>query len=119
PTEVSYEDVYRGRSVSDVGSNIDDAPGDRRGRSHRRTHQVSAASPALASLEIPVRGRRTPLTRTQHIVVHAETHRASGIAPLEPCIREDLMQSFLLGLGFHPYRPWHYQSAHASGDLTA
>ena len=100
----------RTQLVSHVRSYIDNASGDRRRCSHGRTHQVRAASPALAALEIAIRRRRAALSRTQHILVHTETHRASGIAPLESCIGEDLIQPFLLGLRFDacsiPELPW-------------
>src|SRR5579864_9799497 len=68
---------------------VDEMAGDRRGRGHRRTHEVRAASGALPALEIPVGGRRAPLAGTENVRVHPEAHRAAGFAPLEARLRED------------------------------
>ena len=72
--------------------------GDRRRGRHLRAHEVGAAAPALPALEVAVRRRGAALARRQDVRVHAEAHRAAGVAPLEPCVQEHLVEAFLLGL---------------------
>src|SRR5262245_22812635 len=68
---------------------VDEVAGHRRGRRHLRAHEMGAPTGALPALEVPVRGRRTPLAGRELVVVHAETHRAAGLAPFEPGVAED------------------------------
>src|SRR5437016_2702595 len=62
---------------------------------------MGAAARALAALEVAVRGRGAALARLELVGVHAEAHRASGLAPLEARVAEDPVQPFLLGLRLH------------------
>ncbi len=55
-------------------------PGDRRGRRHRRRHQMGAALETLTALEIAVRGRGAALFRRQLVGVHGQAHRAARLA---------------------------------------
>src|SRR4051812_38813054 len=56
---------------------------DRRRRGHRRAHQVRPAALALAALEVAVAGRGAALAGLELVRVHAEAHRAAGLAPVE------------------------------------
>src|SRR2546421_1855007 len=86
-------------------ANVDEVALDRRRRRHLGRDEVRAAAAALAALEVSVRGRRAALARSEDVRVHAETHRASGAAPLEPGRAEDLVQPLCLGLHLHLLRP--------------
>ena len=62
---------------------------------------MRAALVALAAFEVAVGGRGATLLRLQLVGVHAQTHRTSGLAPLEASRRKDLIQA--LGLGFKSF----------------
>src|SRR5262249_49715634 len=67
-------------------------------RHHGRTHEErSPRRTPLAPLEVPVGGRGANLAPLKFVLVHAETHRTTGLAPLEPGLQEDLVEP--LGLG--------------------
>ena len=55
-------------------ANIGQATRHRGSGSHRGAEQVSTATPALASLKIPVRGRGTSFSGAQLVGIHAQTH---------------------------------------------
>src|SRR5688572_28443865 len=59
---------------------------DRRRRRHLRTDEVRPAAGALAALEVPIARAGAALARQQDVGVHAEAHRATGVAPLEACL---------------------------------
>ena len=80
---------------------------------------MRAPSPALPAFEIPVGGRGAALARTEDVVVHAETHGAAGIAPLEAGLGEDAIEPFPLRLSLDPPRAGHDHRAHAAGHLSA
>src|SRR5579859_903776 len=65
----------------------------------------------LPALEVPVRRRGHPLARTGDVVVHAQAHRASGAAPLEPGVAEDPVEALGLGLGLDSHRSGHGERA--------
>ena len=65
---------------------------------------MRASSPPLPPLEVPVRRGGAPLARREDVLVHAETHRAAWIAPLEAGLAEDAVETFRLGRGLHPLR---------------
>src|SRR4051794_22091303 len=77
-------------------THIDQTSCHRGGGGHGRTHQMGAPSPALPAFEVAVRGRCAALAGTEHIFVHAETHGAAGIAPLESGRGKDTVQSLAL-----------------------
>jgi hypothetical protein len=52
----------------------------------------------LAAAEIAVRGRGATLARRDEIAIHADAHRATGLAPFESRIAEDTIEPFILGL---------------------
>src|SRR5512145_1668202 len=82
-------------------AHVDEMPCDRRGRGHRRTHQVGPAPGALPAFKVAVRRRGAALAGRQLVVVHAEAHRAARLAPLEAGRGEYLVEALLLGLPLH------------------
>src|SRR2546426_7140689 len=85
-------------------TDVDEVPGDGgRGR-HRRRAEVGAATLALAALEIAVRGRGAALARGEDVRVHAEAHRAAGLAPVEAGLGEDPIEPLELGLLLDQHR---------------
>ncbi len=87
--------------------------GDGGGGRHGGGHEVGAPAPALASLEVPVRGRRAALAHGELVGVHGQAHRAARLAPLEAGGDEDLVEPLGLGLGLHAVRPGHDEGPHA------
>ena len=61
---------------------------------------MGAAALALAALEVAVGRRRAALPRRQLVGVHAQAHRAAGVAPFGAEVAEDLVEP--LGLGLQP-----------------
>src|SRR5437868_14959087 len=57
--------------------------GNRGRRSHRGADQVGAPALTLPSFEVTIAGRGTALAISEDVRVHAQTHRASRLAPLE------------------------------------
>src|SRR4029079_11959233 len=82
-------------------ADVDEAAGKRRRSRHHRRHEVRAAEPPPAPLEMAVRGRGATLARAELIRVHAEAHRAARLAPLEARILEDLVEPLGFGLCLH------------------
>src|SRR5262249_57699516 len=73
----------------------------------------------LAPLEIAVRRRSNSLAVHCLVVVHRHAHRATGVAPLEPCFEEDAVEPFLLGLVLDMPRTGYDQRSHPFGNLAA
>src|SRR3954471_18653161 len=92
-------------SMSAPGPDVDEVAGDRGGRRHRGAHQVRAPADALAAFEIAVRRGRAALARVEPVRVHAQAHRAAGLAPLEARVAEDLVQAFLFRLRLYEAGP--------------
>ena len=63
-----------------------------------RGHGVQAVGLARPALEIAVGRRRAALAWFQLVRVHAEAHRAAGVAPVEPGLGEDLIEPLGLSL---------------------
>src|SRR6478752_3500558 len=80
---------------------IDEMTDERSGCGHLRRDQMSAALEALTTLEIAVRGRGGALAGLELVGVHAQAHRAAGLAPFEAGGEEDLVETFFLGLLLH------------------
>src|SRR5690606_11249627 len=109
-------------------AHVDEVPGERGRRRHRRTHEMGSPAGALASLEIAVRGRCAALARFEPVGVHRQAHRAAGLAPLEAGVEEDAIEPLLLGLRLHQARARHdhrqldvrrlLPSAHHGGRLA-
>ena len=106
--KVHYRPVYRpgsrrrsfaaAASPAQIAPHVDQPSFHRGGHRHDRTHEVRASALALPPFEIPIRRRGAALARTEDVVVHAETHGAAGIAPLEARLREDPIETLELGL---------------------
>src|SRR6266853_4906448 len=88
-------------------------------RGHGGAHEQSPpGGAALAPDEVTVAGGRAHLAAPELVVVHAEAHRAAGLAPLEARGQEDLVQPFRLrGLG-HLLRAGDDERTHALGHLA-
>src|SRR5262245_53084430 len=81
-------------------ADVDEMPGDGGGGGHLRADEMRASAPALAPLEVAVRGRGAALTRLEDVRVHAQTHRAARLAPVETGLLEDPVQPLRFGLLF-------------------
>src|ERR1700685_1010982 len=88
-------------------------------RGHRRRDQVRAALIALPPLEIAVRGRSAALAGCKLVGIHAETHRAAGLAPLEAGTNKDLVEPLGLCLLFHEAGAGHDHGADFGVNLFA
>src|SRR5262245_48214837 len=92
----------RGRSILSVAYTeyfpcIRDTSRHRGRRHHQRTHQDGAAGgTALAALEVSVGRAGAKLIADQFVRIHRQAHRASGGAPLEPGVGENLVESQFL-----------------------
>src|SRR5688572_6166467 len=80
---------------------------------------MGAAAAALAPLEIAVGRGGAALAGSEHIRVHAEAHRAAGVAPLESRLAKHAIQSFLLRLRFDALRSGHHHRAYARRHMPA
>src|SRR5262245_60423327 len=98
---------------------VREAARDRGRGGHLRRHEVRPPAGALAALEVPVGRRRAALARREDVRVHAEAHRAPGLAPLEARAREDTVEPLLLRLALHLRRARHDHRAHARRDPSA
>src|SRR5437660_4680578 len=76
---------------------------------------MCAAAFALPPLEITVRCASASFAGGQHVVVHANTHAASGIAPFKSCLAENAVEPFLFRIGFDHTRARYNQSGLESG----
>src|SRR3546814_5942475 len=75
--------MLRGARLSQA-RRIGDAAGNGARSGERGTHQMRPSAPPLPLLEIAVRCRPTAFAGLQPVGVHADAHRASGLAPVEP-----------------------------------
>src|SRR4051812_4513586 len=87
--------------------------GDRRGRDHRRRHQVRARAGTLAALEVAVRRRGTALAGGYEVAVHADAHRTARVDPVETGGDEDAVETLLLGLLLDEVRAGRHQPGQA------
>src|SRR5258706_14145817 len=76
---------------------------------HRRADQMCAAARALTALEVAIRGRSTAFPCPESIIVHAEAHRAAGLAPFEAGRGENAVEPLTLGLCLHQSRAGYDQ----------
>src|SRR5260370_34206171 len=74
------------------------------GGGHDRANEVRAAVFALTSLEIAIAGTGAAFVRRQDVGVHANAHAAPGIAPLEACGGENLVEPFFFRLRLYSSR---------------
>ena len=92
--------------------------GDRRRGGHRRRHQVRSATLALATLEVPVRGRGAAFAGLQDVGIHPEAHRAARATPVEAGIDEDPVETLVLRLQLHRDRTGNDQRPEPFGHLA-
>src|SRR5690606_19060692 len=94
----------------EVGGRGQGPPDGGRGGDARRD-EVRPPALALAAVEVAARGERGPLPRLQLVGVHAQAHRAAGVAPLGTEVEEDLVQALGLGLEADAGRARHDEDA--------
>src|ERR1044072_9909573 len=105
----------RRHQLPDVGQ----PPGYRRCRCHCRRHQMGPCPGTLSSYEISIRGGSTTFAARYFIGVHWETHRATGLTPLESGLDEDAVEPLFLGLALDQSRARDDQRlADAVGDMA-
>src|SRR5213594_1163423 len=80
---------------------------------------MRASTAALPALEIAVGRRGAALAGAQHVGIHAEAHRAAGVAPLEPGVPEHAVEPFALRLGFDALRSRYDHRADARRNVAA
>src|SRR5690348_670303 len=97
-TAVSLVNGSTGKLLAQHLAHIGEAAGHGSRCSHRRAHKMRAHATSLAANEVAVRGRGNALARHADIAVDADTHGASGFAPLEAGVAEDLVQALRFGL---------------------
>src|SRR5256885_1034106 len=88
------------------------------GGRHHRAHEMRAAAAPLPPFKVAVRRRRAALAGAEYVVVHAEAHRAAGVAPLEARLAEHLIETLALGLRLHALRARHDHRADARRDVA-
>src|SRR5579863_4168422 len=72
--------------------------GDGGGGGHYGADEVGAAVAALAAFKIAVAGAGAAFVRWKDVGVHADTHAAASVAPLESGGGEDFVETFFFGL---------------------
>src|SRR5208282_1319557 len=92
------------RAVHVPGADVHEVAFDCGGGSHQRAHQMRAAAFALAALEVAIRRAGRAFARRQNVVIHADAHAATGVAPLESGVEENLVQTFVFGFDFYAAR---------------
>src|SRR2546430_13836264 len=65
-----------------------------------QTCALPISSAALAAFEVAVAGGGAAFAGGEDVGVHAEAHAAAGLAPVEACFGEDLVETFSFGLRF-------------------
>src|SRR3954466_2853823 len=80
--------IRRGDACVEVGVRRQRAADGGRGGDERRD-EVRPATLALPALEVAVRRGCGPLPRCELVGVHAQAHRAAGVAPLGAEVEED------------------------------
>src|SRR5580704_7351534 len=87
--------------------NIYKVPFDCCGRSHQWADEVRPATFTLSAFKIPVRRARASFAAQQHVVIHADTHAATGVAPFKSGVEENLVEAFGLRFSLHTPRTGH------------
>src|SRR3954463_10588062 len=86
---------------------------------HDGADEMRAAAGTLPALEVAVRSRCAALARLKPVRVHAEAHRAAGLAPLEARLAEHAVESLLLGLQLHQARAgYHHRELRVGGSAA-
>src|SRR5882724_6654411 len=84
-------------SVEEV-ARVGDAPGDRARGGRDRAREQRAGADALAALEVAVAGADAVRALAHEVAVHAEAHRAAGLAPVGAGLGEHAVEAFGFGL---------------------
>src|SRR5882724_1335760 len=92
-------------------SHINKVSGDGGRGGHRGTDQMRATTASLSSFKVPIAGRSATFARFQDVGIHAETHRAAGLAPLKAGVKKDSIEPFVSGYALHILRPGHDHGA--------
>src|SRR6185369_14237469 len=71
---------------------------------HYGADEVCAATLALSAFKVTVRSTGTARPTLEHVVVDCDTHAATRVAPLEPGVTENPVETFSLRLFFDPPR---------------
>src|SRR6185369_12284927 len=85
--------------------------GDGGGGGHCGTDQMRATAASLSSFKIPIAGRSAAFARFQDVGIHAETHRATGLAPLKAGVKKDSIQPFVFRYALYILRSGHDHGA--------
>src|SRR3954447_11301598 len=80
---------------------------------------MGAALVALAPFEIAVRGGGATLARRELVGIHRQTHGATGLAPFEAGLDEDLIEPFRLRLLLHQAGARHDHRIDVAVDALA
>src|SRR5437773_8596447 len=79
---------------------------------------MRAPAGSLPAFEVAVRRRRAALAGSEDVRIHAEAHRAAGVAPLEAGVAEEAVEALALGLRLHEHRARHDERADAGPYLA-
>src|ERR1051326_8824139 len=85
-------------------ANVHEMASDGCGGSHHRADEVRAAVAALAAFKVSIGGACAAFVRRQNVGVHADTHTAASIAPLEPGFGKNFVQAFFFRGSLYPTR---------------
>src|SRR6185437_11977502 len=120
-TAVSLMNGSTGKLLAQHLAHVGEAAGHGGRRGHRWAHEMRAHATPLAADEVAVRGRSDALSRDADVAIDADAHGASGLAPFEAGLAEDLVQAFRLGLLLDQARardnPGRHLGLSALGDL--
>src|ERR1700730_15840602 len=105
--------------ASEQLTRVRDAAFDRTGGGRQRTDQQRSRSFSLTTFKIAIAGADRIMPGGDCVAIHAQTHRAAGLAPVSACRLESLCQSRRLGLIFDLLRSGHNEQVHAGCDLAA
>src|SRR5580698_4086447 len=65
---------------------------------HFGRDQMRATAAALAAFEVTIARRGAALAGLKNVGIHAQAHGAAGLAPVESCLDEDLVETLGFGL---------------------
>src|SRR5258706_10446786 len=99
--------------------NIREVPRNRRRRRHHGTDEMCPPTPTLPPFEIAVAGRGATLARLQNVGIHAQTHRASRLAPLESRVQKNPVQPFLFCRPLHRLRSRNHHGPYLRAHMMS
>src|SRR6185437_4143739 len=80
---------------------------------------MSPSAAALAAFKVAIARGGAALAGGKYVGIHAQAHRAAGLTPIETCFLEDLVETFVLSLGFHLLRAGHHHGIHVRRNFAA